>query len=193
MTLSPEFVLKIVLAGMLGSIVGIERARSGQSAGVRTNLMIAVASCMFTWLGVEVFSKHSQTPQDTARIAAQVVSGVGFLGAGTMLQSKNKIRGLTTAATIWLVAAIGMTVGIGEYWSAVFVTGFALLALVILAPVSERIKETAGERYKERKEYEKHAHERHEEKRRRMEALMLYLELKNEDRDHEDQDVTVED
>ena len=191
MILSPEFILKIILSAILGSIVGIERARSGQSAGVRTNLMIAVASCMFTWLGVEVFSKLSQSPQDTARISAQVVSGVGFLGAGTMLQSKNKIRGLTTAATIWLVAAIGMTVGVGEYWSAVFVTGFALIALVVLAPVSERIKETSGERYKERKEYQKHQHESHEEKRKRMEALMLYLELKNESED--DHDVTIDD
>ena len=192
MGLSPEFVLKIILAGALGSIVGIERARSGQSAGVRTNMMIAVASCMFTWLGVEVFSKHSAAPQDTARIAAQVVSGVGFLGAGTMLQSKNKIRGLTTAATIWLVAAIGMTVGVGEYWSAVFVTVFALVTLVLLAPISESIKETSVERYKVRKEHEKHTHETAEDKRRRMEALMLYLELKK-DENQEEEDVTVED
>ena len=191
MTLSPEFVLKIILSGLLGSIVGIERARSGQSAGIRTNMMIAVASCMFTWLGVEIFTKLSEAPQDTARIAAQVVSGVGFLGAGTMLQTKNKIRGLTTAATIWLVAAIGMTVGVGEYWSAVFVTAFALIALVILAPYSERVKETAMERYKERREYEKHQHDSHEEKRKRMEALMLYLELKNDAQ--EDENVTVDD
>jgi putative Mg2+ transporter-C (MgtC) family protein len=191
MGLSLEFMFKIILASVLGSIVGIERARSGQSAGVRTNMMIALASCMFTWLGVEVFTQHSQTPQDTARIAAQVVSGVGFLGAGTMLQTKNKIRGLTTAATIWLVAAIGMTVGVGEYWSAVFVTIFALIALVILAPVSESIKETAGERFKERKEYAKHTHDTEVEKRKRMEALMLWLELKK-DAD-QDRDVTVED
>lgn len=191
MGLSPEFMLRIILAGVLGSIVGIERARSGQSAGVRTNMMIAVASCMFTWLGVEVFSRHSNGPQDTARIAAQVVSGVGFLGAGTMLQTKNKIRGLTTAATIWLVAAVGMSVGVGEYWSAVFVTVFALVALVILAPISENIKETAVERYKERKEYEKHTHDTEVEKRKRMEALMLYLELKKDV--DQDEDVTIDD
>lgn len=191
MELSPEFMFRIFLASVLGSIVGIERARSGQSAGVRTNMMIALASCMFTWLGVEVFTQQSGAPQDTARIAAQVVSGVGFLGAGTMLQTKNKIRGLTTAATIWLVAAIGMTVGVGEYWSAVFVTIFALIALVILAPVSENIRETAVERYKERKEYEKHTHDTEAEKRKRMEALMLYLELKKNAA--QDEDVTVED
>jgi putative Mg2+ transporter-C (MgtC) family protein len=191
MALSPEFVLRIMLAGALGSIVGIERARSGQSAGVRTNLMIAVASCLFTWLGSEIFNKHSTGPQDSARLAAQVVSGVGFLGAGTMLQTKNKIRGLTTAATIWLVAAIGMTVGVGEYWSAVFVTGFALIALVLLAPVSGHLQQTAVERYKERKEYEKHLHESHEEKRKRMEAYMLWLELRNTD--HDDEDITVDD
>jgi len=186
MTLSPEFILKIILAGGLGAVVGLERARSGQSAGVRTNVMIAVASCLFTWLGIEVFSKLSESPQDTARIAAQVVSGVGFLGAGTMLQSKNKIRGLTTAATIWLVAAVGMTVGVGEYWSAVFVTVVALIALVILAPISEQIKETATERYKERKEHEKHLHESEEDKRKRLEALMLWLDLKKDEDEEED-------
>ena len=191
MTLSPELILKIILAALLGSIVGIERTRSGQSAGIRTNLMIAVASCLFTWLGSEIFNRQSTGPQDSARLAAQVVSGVGFLGAGTMLQTKNKIRGLTTAATIWLVAAIGMTVGVGEYWSAVFVTAFALLALVLLAPVSTRLQETAVERHKERKEYVRHIHESHEEKRKRMEALMLYLELKNDSED--DHDVTVDD
>lgn len=191
MTLSSEFVLRIILAGVLGSIVGIERARSGQSAGVRTNLMIAVASCLFTWLGAEIFNQQSSGPQDSARLAAQVVSGVGFLGAGTMLQTKNKIRGLTTAATIWMVAAIGMTVGIGEYWSAVFVTVFALIALILLAPVSDQIQRTAVNRYKERQEHQKHLHETQEQKRKRMEALMLYLELKKEM--EEDGDVTVDD
>jgi putative Mg2+ transporter-C (MgtC) family protein len=193
MGLSPEFVLKIILAGFLGSIVGIERARSGQSAGVRTNMMIAVASCLFTWLGIDVFSRLSGGSQDTARLAAQVVSGVGFLGAGTMLQTKNKIRGLTTAATIWLVAAIGMTVGVGEYWSAVFVTGFALVALVLLAPISENIKDTAGVRYKQRQEHARHVHDRDEEKRKRMEALMLWLELKKDIDEHHDESVTVDD
>ncbi len=163
MTLSSEFVLRIVLSGVLGSVVGIERARSGQSAGVRTNMMIAVASCMFTWLALEIFGKQYNEPQNAGRIAPQVISGVGFLGAGTLQQSKNKIRGLTTAATIWLVAAIGMSVGVGEYWNAIFVTIFALIALVILAPASERIKESAVERYKERKHYEKQLHKSHEE------------------------------
>jgi uncharacterized membrane protein YhiD involved in acid resistance len=149
---------------------------------------------LFTWLGVDVFTKLSSGSQDTARIAAQVVSGVGFLGAGTMLQTKNKIRGLTTAATIWLVAAIGMTVGVGEYGSAIFVTGFALVALILLAPISENIKDTAGVRYKQRKEHAKHIHDRDEEKRKRMEALMLWLELKKDIDDHQhEEDVMVED
>jgi putative Mg2+ transporter-C (MgtC) family protein len=196
MTLSPEFVLRIALSGVLGAIVGLERSRSGQSAGIRTNVMIAVASCLFTWLGVDIFSKFGTAPQDSARIAAQVVSGVGFLGAGTMLQTKNKIRGLTTAATIWLVAAVGMTVGVGEYWSAVFVTFIAVVALILLAPVSTRIKETATERYKERKEYEKHIHETEEERKKRMEALMLWLERRGHSEDNdddEDDDVTIDD
>ncbi len=195
MELAPEFVLRIILAGVLGAIVGLERARSGQSAGIRTNVMIAISSCLFTWLGIEVFSAFGSGIQDPARIAAMVVSGVGFLGAGTMLQTKNKIRGLTTAATIWLVAAVGMTVGVGEYWSAVFVTFFALIALILLAPWSEQVKTSAELKFTAQKEYQKHLKETDKEKQKRLEAMMLWLELKKDeqDEDEEHEDVLIED
>jgi putative Mg2+ transporter-C (MgtC) family protein len=90
---------------------------------------------LFTVLSITGFPVHGTT-QDTARIAAQVVSGIGFIGAGVLLQSKNRIRGITTAATIWLVAAIGMAVGAGLYFLATFTTVFSTAVLILLHPVS---------------------------------------------------------
>ena len=153
-------------------------------------MMISLASCLFTYIGVTALSQNSDFPPDT-RIPAQIVIGVGFLGAGTLLQTKNKIRGLTTAATIWLVSAIGMAVGAGLYWGAVFVTVFATITLIILAPISERIKEKSIEHFKAQKRYEKQQHDTDEEKLKRLEALRLYLELSKDD--DEDEDIQVED
>jgi putative Mg2+ transporter-C (MgtC) family protein len=133
---------KILLAALLGGTIGLERLWRGRPAGLRTNLMISVASCLFTILSIEGFPLRGSA-QDTARIAAQIVTGVGFLGAGALIQSKGTIRGLTTAATIWLVAAIGMGVGAGAYVISIFTTGLAAAALVILNPISERIERKA--------------------------------------------------
>ncbi|MGD8473580.1 MAG: MgtC/SapB family protein, partial [Anaerolineae bacterium] len=95
------------MAAVLGAIVGVERLWTGHPAGLRTNMVIAVSSCLFTILSIEAFPLQGSA-QDTARVAAQIVTGVGFLGAGALLQTKSHVRGLTTAATIWLVAALGM-------------------------------------------------------------------------------------
>lgn len=159
MDLTWSLVFRIVAAALLGGILGIERTKAGQSAGIRTNIMIATASCLFTYLGAEAFAVDGPGPRDPARVAAQIVSGVGFLGAGTLLQTKNKVRGLTTAATIWLVAAIGMTVGVGLYWSAIFVTIFGVTVLSMLAPVSNRLARDAVEMRKIRQRREKEQEE----------------------------------
>jgi len=134
---------KLTLAALLGGLFGLERDLHGHEAGLRTNIMIAVSSCLFTILSIEAFPIIGSGTRDTARVAAQIVTGVGFLGAGTVLQAKNKIRGLTTAATIWLVAAVGMAAGTGAYGSAVFTTLLALGALVLLAPVSKALGQRA--------------------------------------------------
>lgn len=126
---------QIALAGLLGAIIGLERAWHGHPAGLRTNSLVAVGACLFTILSISGFPLHGAA-QDTARIAAQIVSGIGFLGAGVVLQSKNRVRGVTTAATIWLVAAVGMSIGAGAYFLAVFTTLFSSAVLVILHPVS---------------------------------------------------------
>jgi putative Mg2+ transporter-C (MgtC) family protein len=193
MAFTADFALKMILSAMLGALFGIERAKHGQSAGIRTNMMISLASCLFTYIGVTTLSQNPDFPPDT-RITAQIVIGVGFLGAGTLLQTKNKIRGLTTASTIWLVSAIGMAVGVGMYWGAVFVTALSIIALILLAPFSERIKETSVEQFKAQQRYEKIKHESDEAKFKRLEALRLWLELDHDTTgEDEHEDVFIED
>lgn len=126
---------QIMLAALLGGMIGFERAWHGHPAGLRTNSLVAVGACLFTILSITAFPVHG-TAQDTARIAAQIVSGIGFIGAGVLLQSKNRIRGITTAATIWLVAAIGMAVGAEVYFLAIFTAVFSTAILIVLHPVS---------------------------------------------------------
>jgi putative Mg2+ transporter-C (MgtC) family protein len=127
---------QIMLAALLGGIVGLERDWHGHAAGLRTNILVAVGSCLFTLLSIVAFPIRGSA-QDTARIAAQIVTGIGFLGAGVMVQGRrNRVHGLTTAATIWQVAAIGMAVGTGFYFLALFTTLFTVAVLVLLHPVS---------------------------------------------------------
>jgi putative Mg2+ transporter-C (MgtC) family protein len=106
--------------------------------------MIALSSCLFTILSIEGFPLQGAA-QDTARVAAQIVTGVGFLGAGALLQTKRHVRGLTTAATIWLVAAIGMAAGTGAYFLAIFTTVLSTVVLVALRPVSRRLEALGDE------------------------------------------------
>lgn len=133
-----EPAIQVMLAALLGAIVGLERGAGGHPAGLRTNTLIAISSCAFTILSIQGFPLQGAA-QDTARVAAQVVTGVGFLGAGALLQAKGHVRGLTTAASIWLVAAIGMAVGAGLYFLAIFTTLLSALLLVLLAPLSRRL------------------------------------------------------
>ena len=133
-----------MLAALLGGMIGFERAWHGKPAGLRTTSLVAVGACLFTILSITAFPMHG-TAQDTARIAAQIVSGIGFIGAGVLLQSKNRIRGITTAATIWLVAAIGMAVGAGVYFLAIFTTVFSTAILIVLHPLSAWLLRRARE------------------------------------------------
>ena len=136
---------KICVAAVLGAIIGLERVWRGHPAGLRTNLLIAISSCLFTILSIEGFPLQGAA-QDTARVAAQIVTGVGFLGAGAVLASRGQIRGLTTAASIWLVAALGMAVGTGLYFLAIFTTLLSIGLLVLLRPLSRRLELQAGGR-----------------------------------------------
>lgn len=126
MDLTSHNVIALFLAMGLGAVIGWERERSGKSAGLRTNVLICVGAAVFT-----ILSKAMAGPNDSwARVAAQVVTGVGFLGAGAIIQDRGGVHGLTTAATIWLVASIGMACGCKEYMLACLTTLIAMTVLV---------------------------------------------------------------
>ena len=129
-----EELLRLSLAALLGGAIGIEREMREHEAGLRTHLIVAVGSCLFTLVSAYGFRDFlvdgdATVRADPTRIAAQIVTGIGFLGAGTILRQVMSIRGLTTAATLWAVAAIGLTSGAGYYSAALVTTGIVLLSL----------------------------------------------------------------
>lgn len=131
-----EAMLRLALAGVLGGLIGLERELREREAGLRTHLLVAVGSALFTIVGAYGFGGIRTDP---TRIAAQVVTGIGFLGAGAIIRQGFSIRGLTTAATLWVVAAVGLAAGAGYYSAAVISTGLVLLALWPLRIVAYRI------------------------------------------------------
>jgi putative Mg2+ transporter-C (MgtC) family protein len=129
-----EVLARISVAGALGGAVGLERELRERAAGLRTHLLVAVGSAVFTLVSAYAwrdfhFSNREGVTFDPTRIAAQVVSGIGFLGAGAIIRQGISIRGLTTAATLWVVAAIGMAAGAGYYSAAVLGTALVLVSL----------------------------------------------------------------
>jgi putative Mg2+ transporter-C (MgtC) family protein len=132
-----ELAFRLLVAAFLGAAVGLERDMHGRSAGLRTHAMVSLGAAVFTILSYIVAGAldwsgeaASASAYDPGRIAAQIVTGIGFLGAGTILKSRFSIRGLTTASCLWLAAAIGMCCGVGLYSLAVFSTALALLFLI---------------------------------------------------------------
>ena len=119
-----EFIVRLTLAMVFGAIIGVERRFAGRPAGIRTLSMVSAGAALFTVVSIFGFNLA-----DSSRVAAQVVTGIGFLGAGIIFRTGDNVRGLTTAATIWLTAAVGMAVGSGMYVISAFVT---VLAIVIL-------------------------------------------------------------
>jgi len=128
-----DLMLRLLVALALGAIVGLERERQERAAGLRTVTMVSLGSCLFTIVGAYGFANT-----DPSRVAAQIVTGIGFLGAGTIFLRKDLVRGLTTAATIWAVAAIGMAAGTARYFEAAFTTLLILAVLMVLKPIEKR-------------------------------------------------------
>src|SRR5438552_18135055 len=128
-----DLMLRLLVALILGAVVGLERERQERAAGLRTVTMVSLGSCLFTIIGAYGFPNT-----DPSRVAAQIVTGIGFLGAGTIFLRKDLVRGLTTAATIWAVAAIGMAAGTSQYIIAVFTTLLILSVLMVLKPIERR-------------------------------------------------------
>jgi putative Mg2+ transporter-C (MgtC) family protein len=132
-----EGLFKLFTAAVLGGLVGIERQVSGQNAGFRTQLLVCLGSCLFTIVSVHVYEQYGRVA-DPGRIAAQVITGIGFLGAGAILRLREKyIRGLTTAASLWIVSAIGMGVGFGEYILSVTTTLLVIFNLIFLKDMED--------------------------------------------------------
>ena len=139
---------RLILAAILGAVIGIEREIKNRAAGFRTHIIVSVGACLIMLIGIDGIGKFSSdTARDTARIAGQVISGIGFLGAGTILQKKNGVSGLTTAATLWLSGAIGLAVGIGYYEGAIIATVICLITLVSLKGISDLINKKTIKSY----------------------------------------------
>jgi len=127
-----EALVRVAVAAGLGGVIGLERELDEKAAGLRTHMLVAVGSALFTMVGAYGFSDFPSSNVDPTRVAAQVVTGIGFLGAGLIFRQGFTIRGLTTAASLWLVAAIGMSAGAGFWKGAVIAT---IIALVSLRPL----------------------------------------------------------
>jgi len=135
--MDPSIALKLVLAAVLGGMVGLEREIRDKPAGLRTNILICVGSTLFMSISTRVAELLGGDP---TRIAAQIISGIGFLGAGAVLHSHGFVLGLTTAATIWVVAGVGMALGSGMYGVAVFATAMSIVTLYFLSFIEDRIQ-----------------------------------------------------
>jgi putative Mg2+ transporter-C (MgtC) family protein len=129
--------LRLLLAAGLGAVIGLERELRQKPAGLRTNILIAVGSALFSIVSIRVVGGSPD------RIAAQIVSGVGFLGAGAIMRGRTNVHGMTTAATIWVNAAIGMAAGLGEPALATAATFLTLLVLCVLPPIEDYFERRA--------------------------------------------------
>lgn len=134
---------KLLLATVLGGAIGLERELAGKPAGLRTNILICIGAALFTHLSISIaqigFTPDGRPYGDTTRIAAQIVSGIGFLGAGAILHAHGAVVGLTTAASIWVVAAVGAAIGAGAYVEGVGTSVLIVLVLVGLRPVERKL------------------------------------------------------
>lgn len=130
-----ELIRRLITAALLGAALGFEREIRQKDAGLRTNILISVGAALFTLMSIEI----SGPSGDPGRIAAQIVTGIGFLGAGAIMRTDSGIQGLTTAATVWVNAAVGVAAGGGEYHLAFIATGITLVALLVLQPIERTI------------------------------------------------------
>ena len=135
-----ELIRRLLTAALLGALLGIEREVRHKSAGLRTNILIAVGAALFTLMSLELSPEGS----DPGRIAAQIVTGIGFLGAGAIMRTDSGVQGLTTAATVWVNAAVGLAAGGGSYHLAFIATAITIAVLLVLEPVEKVIANRFG-------------------------------------------------
>lgn len=124
--------LRLLMALLMGGLIGMERGRHGRAAGMRTHVLVCLGACMTALVGLYIL-EHVNPNEDVTRIAAQVISGIGFLGAGTILiRNQAIITGLTTAAGVWCTATIGIALGYGFYWAAIIATAITIVTATLL-------------------------------------------------------------
>jgi putative Mg2+ transporter-C (MgtC) family protein len=137
-----EIAVKIGLAALLSGLIGAQRERTGKAAGLRTHMLMAVGAALLTHVSLLIGPRYAagSSSWDPGRIASQIIPGVGFIGAGTILHSRGAVHGLTTAAGLWVASAIGMAVGAGFYVEASLTTLALLLILTVLVPVERLLR-----------------------------------------------------
>jgi putative Mg2+ transporter-C (MgtC) family protein len=135
-----QMIVRLILAAFLGGIVGIEREIHSKAAGFRTHILVCIGSCLIMLTSMHMFDIYQGLVNaDPGRIAAQVVSGIGFLGAGTIIRSRASVLGLTTAASLWAVAGIGLAVGSGLFIVSIFTAVLIIASLFALNKVQDKI------------------------------------------------------
>ena len=133
--------VRLGLALLCGGIIGLERERKRKGAGLRTHILVALGSCLIMLISIYVFNTYKgDTPMDPARLSAGVITGIGFLGAGTIMRSAEHVEGLTTAAAIWLSAAIGLGIGSGFYTASVTTTIIAVIVLLFIGHIENIVE-----------------------------------------------------
>jgi putative Mg2+ transporter-C (MgtC) family protein len=135
-----ELIQRLLLATAIGGVIGAERELRRKSAGFRTNILIALGAAIFTVCSLTL----GQGVGDPTRISAQIVTGIGFLGAGTILRNRDGVHGLTTAATVWVNAALGVAAGGGQYRLAVIAGAITLSVLLVMGPIETAIELKSG-------------------------------------------------
>lgn len=143
MTFNIEYIYRLLAALVLGGIIGAERERHKKPVGLRTLILISLGSAVFTILSLEMVGPDGANP---GRVAAQVVTGIGFLGAGVILEERGRVVGLTTAATIWIAAAIGMAAGAGQYILAASTSLLVMIVLLLFPRIEDYLEISSEER-----------------------------------------------
>lgn len=132
---------RIILAAILGGVIGLEREKKSRSAGLRTHILVCTGSSLIMLISMYIFDVYQgKTPVDPARIAAGVVTGIGFLGAGTIIGGTDGVKGLTTAASIWISSAIGLAVGCGFLSAAIISTVVTFVVLAFLKQIEKKLE-----------------------------------------------------
>lgn len=138
--------IQVITALLLGGMVGFDREQKMKAAGLKTNILICIGACLYTTISM-IVTKNTSGMVDPNRVAAQIVSGIGFLGAGAIIQGRGNVVGLTTAATIWVVAAIGFTIGAGYPIAATFFSITVLIVLKLINPLNSLFEKEKDFKY----------------------------------------------